>query len=327
MNATNIYKQAFEDGSSKFSKNIFEFSNQLYSKYLNTLNNEEFSYLNVEDERTVFDNKYIKSSEIGININGNTLLRVGSCNRNLFLKTHGALRSDRQVEELEIAERNQLIKEQWIKKLGFCELLFTPETIKYNYEIDGVVYKTTEDAFMMDTVTGKTFALLIKPVNDSAFSVKDKIWPNNTYVKPSPMSLHLPEALTLLYLHKMPVKLLYVGKNNASSFKEFNIGIKGGCITVNGDIIEGINLSEIMMEMGLLKKMNDNSIVPPRSYISPRVLEKEEATLLFDNGIINNQEKNKLYEGSVFEHFQCKGCAYRDVCNSLPEKEWTNWEW
>ncbi|MGL5718399.1 MAG: hypothetical protein ACRCX2_35675 [Paraclostridium sp.] len=316
VNENNIINQIQKEAEVK--KSVTDYVNELYNTYINTINNSDLKYYNVEDERVLDDVKILSTSEIGIDLSGEKLLHIGNCKRNLFFKLTGAIMLDKDVSEIEVLERNMLIKEQWVKKFAFAKVLVTPDDDVIEKELRGVKFKSSCDGHIKDYINEKVFTLMIKPVNDSAFAVKDRLWPNFGG-KPEPLNEHLSEAATLMIYYKKPVKILYVGKNNASLTKEFNIGIQEGSLSIDGEKNEDFNMNLLLKEIDDVKKMLTEDMIPPRDYIAPRQLNIDEIHQLKRRNMIISREEQELRNGKEYENFHCKSCKYRELCQAIGE--------
>lgn len=293
-------------------KGIFDYIQDVNKIRFNALNNEiDKPYLNNEDPRTIKETKIIKANEIGLNLNKEPLLRFGSCLRELYFKITGAIAEDRQLSEIEGIERNELVKQQWIDKIKYSGLSREEHKI-LNYAT--VKFESTVDLIIYDPIEDKEYGLLIKPVNDTATTVRNKIWNNRN---PQPMEIHIPEICLNMFILKMPVKVLYVGKNNSEMIKEFNFGVNKNMLTVNKKEYEKkINIYGVVEDMKNIDYAIEKSLIPPRSFVKGE-LTREEVDLLFDNDMINNVESNRYLNGETYENFRCRSCRYNQLCNSL----------
>lgn len=310
----NIIKQMIEYDKVNENpiKGMFDYIQDVNKIRFNSLNNEiEKAYLNNEDQRTIEETKIIKANEIGLNLNKEPLLRFGSCLRELYFKITGAIAEDRQLSEIEGIERNELVKQQWIDKIKYSGLSREEHKI-LNYAT--VKFESTVDLIIYDPIEDKEYGLLIKPVNDTATTVRNKIWNNRN---PQPMEIHIPEICLNMFILKMPVKVLYVGKNNSEMIKEFNFGVNKNMLTVNKKEYEKkINIYGVVEDMKNIDYAIEKSLIPPRSFVKGE-LTREEVDLLFDNDMINNVESNRYLNGETYENFRCRSCRYNQLCNSL----------
>lgn len=310
----NIIKQMIEYDKVNENpiKGMFDYIQDVNKIRFNSLNNEiEKAYLNNEDPRTIEETKIIKANEIGLNLNKEPLLRFGSCLRELYFKITGAIAEDRQLSEIEGIERNELVKQQWIDKIKYSRLSREEHKI-LNYAT--VKFESTVDLIIYDPIEDKEYGLLIKPVNDTATTVRNKIWNNRN---PQPMEIHIPEICLNMFILKMPVKVLYVGKNNSEMIKEFNFGVNKNMLTVNKKEYEKkINIYGVVEDMKNIDYAIEKSLIPPRSFVKGE-LTREEVDLLFDNDMINNIESNRYLNGETYENFRCRSCRYNQLCNSL----------
>ncbi|MGL6099769.1 MAG: hypothetical protein ACRC0G_09100, partial [Fusobacteriaceae bacterium] len=226
-NENNIINQITNDEKAESKKNFLEAINEVYDVYLGTLNNEENGYMNNEDERVGSKIEVVYPSEIGIKLNNNNLLYFGACKRQLFLKLKGAYRDEpKSFDEIASIERNELVKQQWVKKFKICGVYKEQENdystfkalgdIKLSNKSDGIVYDYQEDAEVV---------LLIKPIEYN-FITKVSVFSESG----KPMFDHIGEAVALGVSNKKKVKLLYVSKNNPKESKDFNIGANGGVV-------------------------------------------------------------------------------------------------
>ena len=319
----NIVTQIENNDYTANDKTFFDIVNDIYNTYLNTLNNETLQYLNIEDERIGSNNKYIRTDELGLNIDDNPLLRIGGCERYLYFRISDKenirnIKIERTFDEIETHEKIELIKEQWLRKFKLSKVLIDLEQCDTK-DIGGLKIRTSSNICIYDSDRDNSSVVLIKPVNDSAKSIRNIIFPDFKNKKSNPMNIHLAEALALIIFYRKPVKLLYVGKNDSKLFKYFDIALKDKCITIDGKIIEGINVSGISTSLGILKKSLNEDIVPPRGFVKPRLLSKEEVSILKSKQMINVFEEEELLKGDLYESFRCKTCPYRSLCNSLPE--------
>lgn len=322
--SNHILNQMIKDENNENKPKLFEFINTLYKTYLNTLNNEkEHKYLNVEDERVILDseNKYIYANELGMVING---MHFGNCKRSLYFKLTGAIKNDTEVCDIESIERNVLIKDQWIKKIKFADLYKEIEEKEFSHdELGPIKLHSSGDGIIMDYIQEKESVLLIKPVNDTAFSVKERVF-HPKKGNPLPMVEHLPEVIALLLIHKKPVKLVYVGKNRADEYSEFQIGVKDGILVINGEKYDKVELRKIYVELKNIQIMFTENLIPPRDYMRTRPLTTEEILALTSNGIITNYyEENDLMGGKPYTPFRCSVCKYKTICDSLSDG-WVN---
>lgn len=294
-------------------KGMFDYIQEVNKIRFNSLNNEKDKpYLNNEDSRTEEEVKIIKANEIGINLRKEPLLRFGSCLRELYFKVTGAIAEDRQLSEIESIERNELVRSQWIDKIQYTGLAEKNEHKILNYGT--VKFESTEDLIIYDPIEDKNYGLLIKPVNDTATTVRNKIWSN---WNPQPMEIHIPEICLNMFILKMPVKVLYVGKNNSEMVKEFNFGVNKNVLTINKKEHEKkINIYDVVEDMKNIDHAIEKGLIPPRSFVKAE-LTREEVDLLLDNDLIMIKESNRYLNGETYEHFRCRSCRYNKLCNSL----------
>lgn len=300
-------------------KGMFDYIQDVNKIRFNTLNNEiEKPYLNNEDPRTIEETKIIKTNEIGMNLKKEPLLRIGGCIRELYFKITGTISEDRQLSEIESIERNELIKKQWIDKIRYTGLTIEEEHKILNY--GSVKFKSTEDLIIYDPIEDREYGLLIKPVNDTATTVRNQIW--NNY-NSQPMDIHIPEICLNMFILKRPVKVLYVGKNNSEMIKEFNFGVDSNMLTLNKEkYFKNINIYDVVEDMKNIDHAIEKSLIPPRSFLK-KELDREEVDLLYDNKFINYMDCDRYLNGEVYESFRCKSCRYNQLCNSL-NTGWVN---
>lgn len=321
-----IFNQINSDENIEVKQTLIEHVKTLYNKYINTLNNEEKEYLNVEDERTRMKKKYLYSSEIGVNINSNKLLRIGACSREVYFKMTGAYGKEREFSEIDTTERNELVKEQWKNKLKLSAIFKEKENI-VSGELNGINIRLNFDGYIIDPLNeNKEYILLIKPINDTAFSVRDEIWPK--YGNPKPNNFHLAEVSSLLAILKKPVMLLYVGKNNTAMTQEFLFGLKNGLIKYKigeDEITTNLSVVESLTSINIFKTaFLEENLIPPRSYQKSKELSSDEISLLIENRIINSKKGNELSRSNAeYVNFKCESCKYSKICNEINE-EWVN---
>lgn len=302
-----------------------EFANKAYEAYLNTLNNEdEKKYLNNEDERVGKPIETLYPNEFGFKVLNLPIAFFGNCKRNLFFKLTGAFKEDTKISEIESIERIMLMKEQWRRKFKFLDLLKDEEKAKAKFKFlgDQITIETNDEGKFTDYVEQKDFTLMIKPINDSAFTLKDKVLSEKGTI----MWEHLAEVIVTMFSKSRAVKLLYVGKNNSDVYKEYNIGSKNGFLTINNEIIKDIVISKINKEYEAIKVMFSENLIPPRDYIRPRSLEINEIEVLNDLGVImNNKDEREYIAGKIYTPFRCTICKYKSICDTLPDG-WVNRE-
>ncbi|MGL5716532.1 MAG: hypothetical protein ACRCXX_14445 [Cetobacterium sp.] len=324
-NSNHILNQILKDEKKEEKPTLIEFVNRTYEAYINTLNNEkENTYLNQEDPRSGGKIEYLHPNEIGLRFENKSIF-FGNCKRNLFFKLTGAIKSDTQLSEVEAIERNNLVKEQWKRKFEFLGLLEQEEekNIEVSFKkLGDIKIHTTSDGIIKDFVAGRESTLLIKPLNDSAFVIKDKVFSE----KGSPMWEHIAEAAILMFAHKRQVKLLYVGKNNSETYKEYQIGSEGGFITINGEIRTDIPARNMYKEFDAIVCMFNENLIPPRDYPRPRSLSPEEINEYVKYGTISGyRDENEYLNGKEYEAFRCTVCKYKTLCNSISDG-WLNKE-
>lgn len=315
----NIIQQIYKDENMVDTKTTIEYVQDLMKMYYSTLNNEEGekAYLNNEDFRILTGPTYLRPNEVGM-VLSNPNIRVGGCRRELYLKINGAIKEDKDLSEIETIERNNLIKQQWLDKFNFCKVLG-----EYEDSEEKMCFSTTfrsfEKNYIMDYKKNKKYTLLIKPVNDTAYSVRDTIWPSNPMMQPKMMYIHLPEAVALMYYYKAPVKLIYVGKNNTEMFQEFNIGAKSDKVTINGAPLEFTSLSTFITEIENTRDIIKGDKIPPRDFNIEQVLDAQTINEMLDLNIINNRTASGLLRGDRYTDFKCQSCKYFNLCKTIGE--------
>lgn len=317
----NILTQIYNDPKNEETKTLFEYVKELYDKHINTINNKinEEEYKNVEDSRILDKEKIIKASEIGMCIDNKELFRIGPCIRKLFFQLNGTIGLPKEVEELELHERNEVIIKQWLKKLNYLKIFKEPEhKIIEQY---GIKLQSTEHGFIYDVTKNNTYALMIKPVNDTAFSVRDKVFPNFPNVKPTILNSHITEVIINMIILKQPIKLLYVGKNNCGMIQEFNIGISKQKLVVNGEIKELIDVTSIFNDIKEIGYALLNDMIPPRKFCE-HIVNQQDAAELFTLGLVNKKELQSILNGGTYINFYCNSCRFRELCKSIP-KDWS----
>lgn len=315
----NILTQIYNDPKNLEPKELFEYVQDLYTEYINSINNEigENSYKNAEDSRMLDEEKILKANEFGMSISNNELFRTGSCIRKVYFQLNGAIGENRKIDDVEIEERNKLIIEQWLRKLEFLKILAKPEH-KVASE-NGLRIQSTENGFIYDARKGMTYALLIKPVNDTAFSIRDRLFPSFPNMKPDILNSHVPEIIVNMLILKQPVKILYVGKNNPSLVREFDCGISNRLLTVNGEIKENINVLSVCEDIKQLNYALEEKVIPPRKYKEYTGISQEETADLLNLNFINKREMTEILNGKPYLNFYCSSCRYKNICNSISE--------
>lgn len=319
ISENSIIKQIFEDKNIIDHKTVIEYVQDLMKTYYSTLNNEEGekAYLNNEDFRILTGPTYLRPNEIGM-ILSNPKIRVGGCKRELFLKINGAIKEDKELSEIETIERNNLVKQQWLDKFEFCKILGTYEDSEEQI-VSNTTFRSFENKYMIDYKKNRQYTLLIKPLNDTAFSVRDIVWPSNNLINPKMMYIHLPEVAVLMYYYKAPVKLIYVGKNNTELFQEFNIGAKQDKITVNGVPLEFTSLTALKTEIENTRDIIAGNRIPPRDFHIEQILDRETIDEMVDLNIINSRTASGLYQGKPYTDFKCQSCKYYNLCQTIGE--------
>lgn len=310
-NNSNIIHQMHYDDKNLNKLGFIDYVQLINKIKYNTLNNEDgqFSFLN-EDSRMIFDEKYITAREGGINIFDNPFLRIGACKRQVFFKIKGALGEDNDLNFIEYVERNQLIVNQWIRKFNTCNVLreIEPPVEKNILKLN---LKCFSKYYIYDQVKEKEYVLMIKPVNDMAFPIKDRIFHDG-----KPLINDLCEiALTLLYYNK-PVKILYVGKNNSEAYKEINCGISNGFLTYDDFEDKTINLNLLIKDCVELQNLINDEVIPKRDYLINENISIQNLQEMVVNNIITSKDAN-LYMHQPFTSFQCKLCKYRKICEEI----------
>lgn len=304
-----IISQMFNDESVTEKKTLPEYINDIYKIYINTINNEEYS----DKQLQYLQEKNISTSEVGIKINGNKLLHIGACKRHIYLKYTGAIGNEKEVDEVEGIERNKLTKDQWLRKFEFLKLILD-DSVK-----EGKIQKqnmhSTNDCVFMDPIEMKEYVLIVKPVNDTAYANRDKIWPKSG--TPIPLSLHIPEALALVLLFRKPVLMLYVGKNDTKLSREFVFGLKESVLTINGEKDLKFEHPFLLNEINDLVYAFENNKIPPRDYEAPKVLSQEEIDIFVEHSMINKKDVYKYANGELYQNFMCKSCKYSNICEAI----------
>lgn len=315
--SNHILNQMMKDEKKEDKPGFIEFVNKTYEAYINTLNNEtEKTYLNQEDPRAGKPVEILHANEIGVRFEDKFIF-FGNCKRNLFFKLTGAYKSDTPISEVETIERNELIKDQWKRKLKFLDLLVDEEPVNAEFKkLEDIKIEAKTDGKVLDFVEKRESTLIIKPVNDSAFVIKDKVFSD----KGMPMWEHIAEAIVVVFSLKRQVKLLYVGKNNSEMYKEFQIGSQDGFLTINGEIRTDIPIRHIYKEFEAITCMFKENLIPPRDYIRARNLSVEEVNTLVKYGAITGyRDENEYLNGKIYEPFRCQICKYKTLCDSIAD--------
>lgn len=319
----NIITQIYNDKNLYKKEGLFDYIKQIYEQYINSINCKtgRESYKNVEDSRILDEEKVIKANEVGLCLNKEKILRVGSCNREVFFKLTGAIGELKEISEIEAIERINLVKEQWIRKLKLIDIYKEPE---YKISEDfGIKVISSEDGFIYDADKKLSYTLIIKPVNDSAQIVNTRVFTGSKENKRNIMNDHIGEIILNLLILKQPVKIIYVGKNNSEKISEFNCGIENQKLIVNGEPRNDIDLVSVFKELKELEYSFLNNMVPPRSYEDYLCNQNDVANLL-EAGLIGKWEVSKLLNGTEkYLNYRCKNCRYKNICNSSP-KGWTS---
>lgn len=311
----NIINQLYLDENANIKyDNIIDYSQFINKIRFNNMNNEigEKSFYNREDIRLITEEKYLSPNELGFNLFGKSFLRIGSCNRQIALKIFGAISNDKELNVFETIERNNLIKKQWEDKFEYCNLLKKlPEPEIKN--IFGINIKSFEKYLIKDVVREKEYVLMIKPINDTSYMIKETIFANKEI-----MNIHIPEILMNIFYFKKPVKLLYVGKNNTELFVEHNIGIKDGYIIENGKEYKQYNITDLINDAIELQNLIEDKKIPNKNYLIDSQLKVTEISEMIKHKIINNKNGNAILNGiENYTSFQCIDCKYRTICQEL----------
>lgn len=309
----NIIRQMYCDENSIKYNSVIDYSQMINKIKFNNMNNEigENSFYNREDIRLITEEKYFSPNELGFKIIGKPYLRIGACNRQIALKLFGAISEDKDLNVYETIERNNLIKKQWEEKLKYCNLLIElpkPE-IK---NIFGLNIKSFEKYIIKDVLREKEYILMIKPVNDTSYMIKETIFTNKEI-----MNIHIPEILMNIFYFKKPVKLLYVGKNNTEIFEEHNIGIKDGYLVENGKEYDYFNINDLISDSLEMQQLIEENKIPNKSYLIDSILKIQEVSEMVKYKIINNKSGNSILNGEKYTSFQCTDCKYRKICEEL----------
>lgn len=307
----NIISQMHNDEYCQIKFNsVIDYSQYINEIRMNTLNNEEEWYLNKEDLRNTTDEFFLTPSEIGMNIEGKKHLRIGACKRNVALNLLGSIAEDKKINVFETIERNNLIVEQWIKKfdyVGILKRLPEPE-IK---TIFGVKIKSYEKYIIDDPIRNREYILMIKPLNDTSYIVKEQIFINGKV-----MQIHIPEILINIFYHKKPVKLIYVGKNDTSIYKEYHFGIKDKNLIIDGVMTEH-QIDYLINDAFQLQNMIQEKLIPDKDYIAEQIMQMKEISEMVKFDIVNNKAGNNLLQGNPYTSFQCVDCKYKNICEQL----------
>lgn len=324
MNEHNIIKQMIEYDivNEQTPKHWLDYVNDVWNIHTNTLNNEQETYKNIEQERFDKENTIFSANDFGLNLFDNELLRIGHCLRELFFQAMNSHQDQRDYNMIFELERNILIKKQWKEKLSFCGLLSEPK----NEVIDfmGLPIRTTEDGFLYDYERKKEYALLIKPVNESSQTIKKRLFSN--YSAPRPLLDHIPEIILNIILLKKPVKVLYVGKNKANAGVELNFGIVENKLQCNEETFMDLDVKLIFQDLKKIRLSLQLEKIPDQSYFKERSLNYEEVNDLLSNEIIQEFQTKNLLNGGTYTSYQCSNCRYRSVCdmNATNERTITN---
>ncbi|MGL5768115.1 MAG: hypothetical protein ACRCX8_20980 [Sarcina sp.] len=312
----NIINKIINDEKAETKVQYMDAINRLYDTYLGTLNNEDKGYMNNEDERACAPIELIYPSEIGIKLEDNNLLYFGTCKRSLFFKLTGTIKDeDKNFDEIASIERIELIKKQWIRKFKLASLYREYEHKEAEYKTLGnIKLAAICDGYVYDYALDNEMALLIKPIEHN-FITKESVFGE----KGQPMLEHLGEAISVALANRQQVKLLYVGKNKAAEFKEFNIGSNAGVITVNGEK-KNIFIKDIYNEFAIISKMFEKGYVPPRDYGRPGVLSQEQVNKLKQYGAIQEKDAWKYLNGKeMYRPFRCTICKYKSKCDAISD--------
>lgn len=311
----NLIHQMYNDENANIKfNNIIDYSQFINKIRFNNMNNEigEKAFYNREDLRLITEEQYLTPNELGLNLYGKNILRIGSCNRQVALKIFGAISEDKEINIFENIERNNLVKKQWEDKLEYCNLLIKlPEPeIK---DVFGLKIKSYEKYLVKDVIREKEYVLMIKPINDTSYMIKETIFANNEI-----MNVHVPEILINIFYFKKPVKLLYVGKNNTELYVEHNIGIKDGYIIDGGKEYPQYNITDLVNSSIELQNLIADKKIPNNDYFINKQLQVNEISEMIRNKIINNKCGNSIMNGMEnYTSFQCSDCKYKNMCQEL----------
>ena len=317
----NIINKIINDEKSEVKRSFMDTVNFFYDEYLGTLNNEEKGYYNNEDERACAPIELIYPSEIGIRIKNDPLLYFGTCKRSLFFKLKSIIKDEnKDFDEVASIERIEFIKKQWIKKFKLANIYKPYEHIESEYKnLGDIKLAGTCDGYVYDYELDAEMALIIKPIEHN-FITKDEVFGENGY----PMVEHIGEAISVALANKQRVKLLYVGKNKAKEFKEYNIGSDSGVIVINGIKREELNIKAIFSEFNVIKTMFELDKIPPRDYGRPGVLSQNQVDELKKYKAIQERDAWKYLNGKeMYRPFRCEICKYKSKCNALSD-DWND---
>lgn len=313
----NIIFQIYNDEKIVDKKELFDYVKELYNEHINSINCDNDQYKNVEDNRFLDEKKIIKANEIGYTIDGKEHCRVGSCIRNTFFNINNSIGLPISSSEIDLYERNQLIKKQFIDKLKFVQIYEEPKNIIVSQK--NLSIQSTEDGFIYDAKKNNIYALLIKPINDSAFAVKNVLAPTYENLKSDLMPVHIPEIIVNMLILQKPIKIVYIGKNNPDFIVSFDCGINKQKLTVNNERREYLDISYVSTDMKELNHALETNIVPPRKYKNI-ILSKEEAVEMFELKMITNRELNDIINlKESYLDFHCTNCKYKNICDSISE--------
>jgi hypothetical protein len=305
--ANHIFTQSEEE-----IKSFLGMNENFYNLYINTLNNEKETYRNVEDSRTASAKKFVETHELSLNLNNDTRLHIGGCKRQNYLKMYGFIGLPRSASELDAIEKNELMKKQLLRRFELSKVLISPKSSEVA-EINGLELKGEHDGIVYDFVNDKEYTLLIKPVNDSAFSIKNQLF--GQYRKPTVMDVHMAEVFGCLLVFKKPVKLIYVGKNYSNNIVEFNIGMKSQNIYINDEVAHQYTIDSLLSEIGQYKYAFENGFIPNRDY--PVTYLEVDTEVLLANGILSDYDCKDLKYGKQVQNFRCNSCQYKNYCDAI----------
>lgn len=315
-NENNIINQIIQDnikrkekGENVEEKSWLQLMQEIYNIYINTLNNESEEYKNVENKKIYID-QIFKSSDFSFCISELEELEIGRCNRQTYFAYKNSYQDMIVSKISEEIEKNELSKEQFIRKLKLIDIYEQPKNELYNLE--NLKIETTEDGFIYDYEKDKEYLLLIKPVNDSVGIIKNKIW--NKY-KPIILNYHIPEIMLNMFLIRKPLKVIYIGKNNSELYQEFNCGFQESCLSVNGEKLENYNMNFLLEKIKLFGKHIEKDIIP-RKIFTDINLTMDQINNMHSNNLIEDFEINKLLNGEIYKNFQCNNCKYKTICTS-----------
>lgn len=316
-----VFRQIKEDAEKNgyvFDRNVFEMCDELFTLKINTQNNEDELWKNCEDER-VGHEKFIYGNEVGLYITERLkdLLYFGQCKRALDFKINGTKGTIRDLFLYEEHERNLFLKKQFVNKLYNAAIARSAE-LEFNY--NNLIIKSSADCIIHDPLDGIEYAVIVKPINGSVNLNKDKLWPKNSF-HAKPLNVHLGEVFTELFIHKKKVKLIYTDKNNSANIKVFTFGLKNGNLYFDEEKFLPFSVRELCESLDEIKRCLDSNKIPARSYRKKCNLNIDEIESLVKNDIINTYTANEISNGLEYEHFMCKNCQYKFICDGISTNE------